>query len=139
MEETKFEFFEHTADVKFRAYGKTIEEQFSNAALAMFNIIMNTGAIEAVSKKKIEAEGKDEKALLYDWLEKLLVLIDTEEFMLKEVKNLKIEKKDDKFTLSADVSGDKYREKYELFGGIKAVTYNDMEISDKFVQVVCDI
>ena len=35
----KFEFFEVTADVGIRSYGKTLEEAFENAALAMFEVI----------------------------------------------------------------------------------------------------
>jgi len=31
----RFKFFKHTADVEFEAYGKTIEEAFENAAIAL--------------------------------------------------------------------------------------------------------
>mgnify|MGYP006451174011 FL=1 len=34
-----YEFLEHTADEKFRAYGKTLEEAFINAALATAKIM----------------------------------------------------------------------------------------------------
>ncbi len=39
----KFEFLEHTADVYIRAHGKTMEEAYENAALAMFETITDTG------------------------------------------------------------------------------------------------
>ena len=42
----KFKFLEHTADAKFQAYGKNMEEAFSNAALAMFSIITDTKKIK---------------------------------------------------------------------------------------------
>ena len=35
----RFEFLEHTADVYIRAYGKTMEEAYENAALAMFEVM----------------------------------------------------------------------------------------------------
>ena len=41
----KYKFFEHTADAKFQAYGKSVEEAFSNAALAMFSVITDTSKI----------------------------------------------------------------------------------------------
>ena len=34
----RFEVMEHTADAKFKAFGKNDEEKFTNAAVAMFNI-----------------------------------------------------------------------------------------------------
>lgn len=134
----KFEFLEHTADAKFRAFGSCLEEQFKNAALAMFSIITDTKKIKPEIEKTIEVEGSDQKALLYNWLEEILYLMDAEQFMLNDIKKLKIEKKD-KFKLTAQIVGSKFKEEYELSGGIKAVTYNEMEITPKYVQVVVDI
>ena len=74
----KYKFFEHTADAKFQAYGKSVEEAFSNAALAMFSVITDTNKIKKKVKKGIEARGHDRKSLLYNYLEELLFLIDTE-------------------------------------------------------------
>ena len=42
-----YEFLPHTADVKFLAYGKTLEEAFQNAALATFQV-MSTKKIKKV-------------------------------------------------------------------------------------------
>ena len=89
----KFEFLQHTADAMFRAYGDSIEEKFSNAALAMFSIMIDTETVDAKTEKQVEAEGDDLKSLLYRWLEELLFLLDTEFFILNSVKHLKIEKK----------------------------------------------
>ena len=49
----QYEYLEHTAEAKFAAYGKTIEEAFSNAAIAMENIIVETEKIKPKIKKKI--------------------------------------------------------------------------------------
>lgn len=43
--EKKFEFFDVTADVGIRAYGKTLEDAFENAALAMFEVMTDTSRI----------------------------------------------------------------------------------------------
>ncbi|MEM4115299.1 MAG: archease, partial [Saccharolobus sp.] len=37
-----FEFFDHTADIGIRAYGRSLEEAFANAALAVFEIMTDT-------------------------------------------------------------------------------------------------
>ncbi len=34
----KFKFLEHTADIKFQVFGKTLEEVFENTALAISKI-----------------------------------------------------------------------------------------------------
>jgi len=135
----KYEYLPHTADVKFRAYGMDLEEAFSNAALALTEVITDYNKIEANVTKTIEVESEDEKALLYDFLEQFLVLLDTDGFLLNSVKSLKIEK----LKLKAEVVGDVEVEKYHTETHIKAVTYQEMEIKkekDKvMLQVVLDL
>ncbi|MCX8146875.1 MAG: archease [Candidatus Woesearchaeota archaeon] len=135
----KFRFLKHTADAKIQAYGKNIEEAFSNAALAMFSIMVNTKSIEPKITKKIKVNGNDKNALLYNFLEELLFLLDSEGFLLNRVKKIKISEN----SLEAEVTGDTASEKYECHGEVKAVTYNDMEIKETkektTVQVVFDL
>jgi len=138
----KFKFLEHTADAKFQAYGKNMEEAFSNAALAMFSIITDTKKIKKNIKKGIEAKGHDLKSLLYNFLEELLFLIDTENFLLNHVEEIVIHEKEGKYFLEAIAIGDK-ADNYETNGDIKAVTYNEMEIKEEkgkvMVQIVLDL
>ena len=35
----KFKYLSHTSEAKFQAFGKSIEEAFSNVALALFNML----------------------------------------------------------------------------------------------------
>lgn len=135
----KYSFFPHTADSKFRAYGKNTETQFANAALALTSIMFEHKKITPRQEKKISVSGADMKALLYNWLEELLFLLDTKGFVLHAVKKLKISK-NKKYKLSAVVQGDSDQGKYEVVGSlVKAVTYSEMEITKKYVQVVVDI
>lgn len=120
----KYKYIPHTADAKFKAFGKDIDEVFVNSALAMFNILGETNSVKSVIKKKIKIQSKDAEQLLYDFLEELLFLLETENLFLYEIKDLKISKD---FSLSCTVVGDDLRN-YDLKGDIKAVTYNDMEI-----------
>lgn len=130
-----FEYLKHTADCKFKAYGKTKEEMFSNAALALFNIMVDTNKVSATKIKEINVTGDDEYQLLYNFLEELLFLLDTESFLLHKVAEIKIEGK----VLHAKVYGDCGTKKYDVHGDVKAVTYNEMEITKKYVQVVVDL
>ena len=134
----KFEFLEHTADAKFLAYGKTLEEAFSNAALALFTLMTDVSKVKPRVKKHITVTSSSREAMLYDFLESLVVLIDTEGFLLHEMKNMQITGN----VLSADAYGD-HAEGYDVHTHIKAITYNDMFIKEekgKFIlQVVPDI
>ena len=138
----KFEYFEHTADVKFKAHGKNMEEAFAHAALAMFNVMIDNEIVKPVLRKSFSVRGKDLKALLYNFLEEFLYLLDSEHFLLSKVEKVKIDKMNDEYVLNALVMGDKH-EGYETSGDVKAITYNDMEIKEGpegcYVQVVLDI
>ncbi|BDZ72080.1 hypothetical protein GCM10025861_25970 [Methanobacterium petrolearium] len=74
----KYEYFDVTADVGFRAYGGTLDEAFGNAALAMFEVMTDTSRVKPLIKRDIQLESEDEQALLYDWLSELLFIHDYE-------------------------------------------------------------
>ena len=86
----KFEYLSHTADAKFRAFGKDIDEAFVNSALAMFNILGDTTDVKITKKIKIELKEKNYESLLYSFLEELLFLLETENLFLSNINNLKI-------------------------------------------------
>jgi len=135
----KFELLEHTADMKIRAYGRTRGEQFANAAVAVFSLMSYPEKVKPLREEKIAISADDLKSLLYQWIESLLFLLDTKNFLLSNVKNIKVVEKNKKYFVEAVVIGDKYKECYETFGGVKAPTYNDMEIRKNYVQFVVDI
>lgn len=131
----KYRFLKHTADIKFQAIGNSLEECFKNAGYALVNIICKD-KIREVKDKKIKIKAKDMESLLYDFLEELLYLIDTEDFLLSKIKNIKItgvlgrvNKRTGKsyrdYELVAEISGDNLK-KYKAEKDVKAVTYNDM-------------
>lgn len=138
----KYKYLEHTADVKFQAFGKTLEEAFSNAALAFTDVIVELREVESVEEKQIAIESEDKQSLLYDFLEKVLILVDEEHFVLSGVVFMKIIP-GKKYKLTARLSGDVGVEKYDFKRQVKAITYNDMFIDEKpgdvTVQVVLDI
>lgn len=131
----KYKYLEHTADIKFQAFGKTLEEAFSNASYATTNIVSEEKIKEKITKE-IKVKGVDKKALLYQFLEELLFLLNTEDFILSKIKEIKIKNNE----LTAILIGDNTKN-YKLNTDIKAVTYNDMFIKEKpyIIQVVLDI
>jgi SHS2 domain-containing protein len=128
----RFEFLEHTADAYIAAYGTTLEEAFENAALATFEVMTDTRKIARKIEDTVKIEAPDEQALLYSWLEKLLVNFETKGNLYSEFKILKIEKTKDGFMLTARIRGEPFNPaKHMQKVGIKAVTYHRMEIDKK--------
>lgn len=133
-----FEILEHTADGKFRAFGKSREEQFGNAVLAMFSFMFELKQLKPKKKRQVTATGRDEKALLYNWLEEFLVLLDTDAFIPCQIEDIKISKTKSGFEIKGIIRGDDVG-KHKHIGSVKAVTYAEMEIEKDFVQVVVDL
>ena len=134
-----FKFLEHTADVKFQAFGKSLEEAFENSALA-FQKSVTKGINKKINSKItkiIKVEGSDNESLLYNFLEEFLYLLDAENFLLSEVKKIKMNNN----KLEAEVVGDK-ASNYKFTNDIKAITYNEMFVKKEggkwVVQVVLD-
>lgn len=138
----RYRFLEHTADAKFQAFGKTLEEAFTNAALATASLIWDWEKVEKKIEHKVEIEGKDLKQLLNSFLEEIIYLLDSKMFLLSFAEKVRIEKKGNRYALKAVFKGDKYSEEYKIYGEVKAITYDEMEIEDNdhfMVQVVVDI
>ncbi|MEM2794839.1 MAG: archease, partial [Thermofilaceae archaeon] len=125
-----FKHLSHTADVLIEAWGDSIEEAFEYAALGVFEVMTNTSLVKPEEEKRIEVEGGDLESLLYNWIEKLLILFDTEQILFSKFKVEKIEKKEEIFKLYGIAAGEQYSgEKHESRTLVKAVTYHLMEIS----------
>ena len=130
-EKRKFEFLEHTADAYIAAYGKDLAEAFENAALAMFEVMTDAEKISAKVEDSVEVEAEDKYALLYNWLEALLVKSETARMLYSKFKISKF-KKNEAFKLEAKIWGEKFNpEKHVQKVGIKAVTYHRMEIIEE--------
>ena len=138
----RFEFLEHTADAKFRAYGRNLSEAFSNSVLALMQIITDVDKVVGEKRKRIEIEAKNEKALLYDFLEELVYLMDTEGFIVSKIEKLHVNERGFKWTLVATLYGDS-ADNYDIRTQVKAITYNDMLIAREpdfvVIQVVPDL
>lgn len=134
----KFKFLEHTADVKFRAFGKNSEEVFANSALALKETICGKMKIKKKKEKIIKVKGRDFESLLYNFLEEIIYFLDAENFLISNIKEIKIKN----FIVKAIIGGDK-ASNYKFTNRVKAVTYNEMFIKKEkgkwTSQVVVDV
>jgi len=129
VNEGKFEFLEHTADVLISAHGASLDQAFENAALAMFEVMTDTTKINPIEKDTVEVEAEDEYALLYSWLEALLVKFEVNGMLCSKFEILGLEDNSEGFKLKANVWGERFNsEKHPQRVAVKAVTYHRMEI-----------
>ncbi len=124
-----FRFLEHTADAYVEAYGTTLEEAFEHAALAMTDVMTELEKVEAKNEENFEVEALDEYALLYSWLEELLLEFELKSKLYSRFEVSSIEKISEGFRLRAKAWGEAYdSEKHPSKVGIKSATYHQMEI-----------
>lgn len=67
-----WEHFTHVADIGVRGFGRSMDEAFEQAALAMTAVITEPGSVRAVQAVDIECQAPDPEILLADWLNALV-------------------------------------------------------------------
>lgn len=139
----KFRYLDHTADAKFQAFGQTLEEAFSNAALATASLMWDIEAVEKRTRRKVDIRGRDLEQLLLHFLQEVLYAFEVDSFYLAAVEGARIERQGNgEYRFEAVLVGDDRRSRYHLHGEVKAITYNEMKIETNnpaMVQVVVDI
>lgn len=136
----KFEFLEHTADVYIRVHGKTMEEAYENAALAMFETITDTDQVAQSEADSIEVEAEDQYALLYNWLEALLVNSETKGMLYSKFQINSWKETAENFKIKAKIWGEKFDpQKHPQKVAVKAVTYHRMVIIREMDRVILEL
>lgn len=136
----KYETIEHPSDTGIIAYGKGLKEAFKNAAYGMMDTIYDISKADKKDKFNIKVEGEDVPSLLVNWLSEILYLSDAKN---EVISGFEINKFNDKM-LSAVVFGEKFDpEKHIEKTGIKAVTYDQLDVSkvkDNYkIKVIFDV
>lgn len=138
----KYRFLEHTGETKFQAFGKTLEEAFSNSGLALASLMWDYQAIKKKKEIPVQVEGKDLAQLLVNFLEEIVYLFEVHMFLLSSAEKLQIEKKREKYVLKGCFKGDNYSPSYQASGEVKAITYHQLKIKKNhhyLIQVVVDV
>lgn len=124
-----FEFLEHTGDVYVAAYGRCLEECFENAALALFEVMTEVEKVRPLVSQEFKVEGIDKEALLYSWLEALLVSFETTENLYSSFKVHEIVGASGGLSLKATARGEPFDPKrHPQKVAVKGITYHRMEI-----------
>lgn len=131
------------ADVAFEAYGKSLEEMFKEAGLALENVqIYNLNKVKKIIEKNIEIKGKDEEELLFKFLQEIIFLKDSEKLIFSDFE-IKIERNKE-LKLKGVLKGEKIDfKRHHAKIDVKAVTLHMFEvkkIKDKwYCRVILDV
>ena len=135
-----FDILDHTADIGIVAYGKDITEVFINAGKGLFSLIINSVEVSIKNTKMITVTAPDMEALLVNWLNELIYLLDTRYLLFKNFEVSKISETE----IKAKAYGEKLDAKrHHLKREVKAATYHRLKIekttSGWQAQVIFDI
>lgn len=122
-----YRYLDHMTDAVIEAYGSTLEEAFENAARGLNDTMIDLADVTPRERIAISAHGDDLYSLLFDWLDKVMLLLVADGFVMSEFK-VSI-RKNRGYSLEATARGEKLdlkRHRYKV--EIKAVTYHEMQI-----------
>ncbi|MDD5729934.1 MAG: archease [Candidatus Omnitrophica bacterium] len=141
MSDRYYELIEHTADIGIRVKGKDLNELFSNAAYAMFDIIAERtkeSSSPKIRKFHIIQEAQNTEELFVNWLNELLSLSSAKDAIFCDF----IFNKLDEDYLDVEASGCDIKG-YKVNVEIKAATYHELAVrklkSHWLAEVIFDV
>jgi SHS2 domain-containing protein len=124
-----FKFHDHTADITIECWAPTLEEAFSEAALATFDVIVDTNTVKPVEATHIVVDGSDVNELLVEWIGHLIALVDIDYMFFSKFDVLSINKVEDGYSLEAKAYGEEIdHSRHVSKTEVKAMTYADLRI-----------
>ncbi len=136
---TRFEFFDHTADVGLVAHGSDLKEAYANAAYGMFSLIADLEEVQQDIQRDIDIQALDLESLVVDWLNELLYIFDVEHILFSRFEIIAL----DKNQLRAKAYGEKIdTSRHRLKTEVKAATYHSLKVEKENgfkIQVILDI
>ena len=120
-----YRFLDHMTDAVIEAHGNSLEEAFEQAAMGLVDTMVDVAGVRPETAIEIEAEGHDLESLLFDWLDKVMLLLVADGMAMSEF-TVTI----DGYKLKGAAKGEKLdlaRHEYKV--EIKAVTYHEMSVA----------
>jgi SHS2 domain-containing protein len=124
------EYLEHMTDAYVRIRGRNLEEAFEYAGKGLVGIMYDIESVKTNRQVLITAEGMELENLLFDWLEKILLLMLIDRLIMSEFK-VKIihDGKSGQYCIRGFGKGEQINpHRHELKVEIKGITYHEMKI-----------
>ena len=124
MTNTRWEHFEHEADMGVRGYGNTMAEAFEQTALAMSSVITDINNIKTIDCINVECNAPDNEILLVDWLNELVYQMATRRMLFSSF-TVSI----DNHHLTAAICGEPaVPEKHQPAVEVKGATFTELKV-----------
>lgn len=122
-----YETFDHEADIGVRGFGSSLEEAFSNAAIALYSVMVNIERVEQQEKGIISVSAPDRELLLVEWLNALLSLSDIQRMVFS-----RFEVNITGTNLTGIAWGEKLdKKRHELGVEVKGATYHLLSVKNE--------
>jgi SHS2 domain-containing protein len=123
--EPNYELIDHTADLGILVFGSGSRDLFENAALAMFDCIVDIDLLKCLERTAVTVSGDDRPDLMVNWLRELLYLWSGKEMLVKRAIISTISEHE----VSGTVCFDRFDpEVHAIKNEIKAVTYHQIRV-----------
>jgi SHS2 domain-containing protein len=120
-----YEIFEHTADLGLRVRAADLPTLFADAGRGLFAMVVdNLDSIAVAESREFQTAGGDLTYLLFDWLNELLYLCDTEQIVCSQ-----FEVRFHEQGLTATARGEPIDpDRHHLTHEVKAITYHELKV-----------
>lgn len=123
----RYKIFNHTADLGLEIFGKEEKELFSNAAFAVFDLIVDLQDVNIKETRRLVVKGADREDLFVNYLRELLYMWNGEGMLLKDFSVLEIDSRH----LVGEMKGEPFDPaRHTIKTEIKAVTYHQVEVKE---------
>lgn len=125
---SSFEIYATTGDVGLNIYGETEKDVFEQAFLGLYSLITDIEKVNGSIEKIVKVSADSIDRLLIKWLNELIYIFDTENFLGCKVHILSFFEN----FLEAKIYGEYFDEKRHTKGLlIKAATYHNLNFEKK--------
>ena len=122
----KYRLIDHTADFGIHVFGSDLKDLFTNAALAMFDLITDIKSLKGADESSLNIKGDDRPDLMVNWLRELLYIWNGKEKLVESVDIISIAENE----LAAQIKFDSFDSaKHSIKNEIKAVTYHQIQVN----------
>ena len=124
----QFETIDISGDAGIRAFGRNLQELFSNAAAGMYSLVTELSGVAETGRIEVSAQGESVEGLLVAWLNELIFRLDAHGFVGKKVAISALSATG----ISATLYGEEFdpaRHEQKLL--VKAATYHRLSVSQK--------
>lgn len=135
------EYFEHTADIGIRVICPTLQDIFVEAGLALFELITEKIIdVKPIQSVPIQLKQKDRDLLLFDWLNQLLYLFETQHWLFSRFEIILSVDGLEAVAYGEPCDSQRHPPSHE----VKAITYHQLKLEqqsdgDWLAEVIVDI